>query len=561
MAKITYTDKVKIKDIPVAEINKFTDANANEIKAVVNGLDDSVTLNASEIAILKNYSSQGPNELIEKGFNHDVNFDWFVFAQVYRFNGIITENLVTDTITLDPAPTTLNFRRFDVIVFNDNFTFSVVKGTEGLSAAIPKIDIKTQIQLTVILVEYGTTEPSYLTKQLMYDEGIGLPAEFAATKTGASITIGSTEQSSSGTKSIKVANPANADVLFLDKNATFSSLDVDTITFKVKNLTAGNWRFYLYSYNSIGAFYQGTVMIRDGRYGYSSSNITDWQTIIVPMYDLFGGAEVLNTGFAITFFNNTGLTLYFDEFALNGNFTQGPISYGVSEAPFDDKYYLRRNAAWTDLQSITLTPATTTNKIVTEADVASFGGGDMLLAAAQSVTGKKTFDNTKLAVKGSSTGSTTIETANASATDYAATLPAKTGTVAMTDDIVTDFPDLTNKLDDYAWAMSDLTTALVAGDTSPVYATFAFTLNGFFVSVGTAPTGASIVINLKKNGTTVLSTQAIIDATEFTSLTGTNPVVSVPGFIKGDKITAEIVQVGSTIAGLDLKIYLDITRI
>ena len=265
-----------------------------------------------------------PNELIEKGFNHIIDFDWYVFAQKYRFNGILYETLVTDIITIDPAPTTTDFKRFDVVVFNDDFTFSVVKGTESLTPAIPKIDILTQIQLTVILVEYGTTEPSYLTKQLMYDEGLGLPAEFAVTKTGASITLNSTQQASSGTKCIKVANPINSDVLFLDKNEVFSSLDVDTISFKVKNATAGAWKFFLYSYNSIGAFYQGTVMIKGGKYGYDSQNITDWQTIIVPMYDLFGGAEVLNTGFAITFFNNTGLTFYFDEFSLNGNFTQAP---------------------------------------------------------------------------------------------------------------------------------------------------------------------------------------------------------------------------------------------
>jgi len=40
MAKITYTNKVKIKDIPVAEVNKFTADNANEIKTIVNDLDD-----------------------------------------------------------------------------------------------------------------------------------------------------------------------------------------------------------------------------------------------------------------------------------------------------------------------------------------------------------------------------------------------------------------------------------------------------------------------------------------------------------------------------------------
>jgi len=63
------------------------------------------------------------------------------------------------------------------------------------------------------------------------------------------------------------------------------------------------------------------------------------------------------------------------------------------------------------------------------------GSGDMVLADVQSVTGLKTFDTTKLAVKGSSTGSTAIASANASATDYTATLQAVTGTVALTADV------------------------------------------------------------------------------------------------------------------------------
>ncbi len=377
----------------------------------------------------------GENELIEKGFNHVENFDWFVFAQVYRFNGIVTENLVTDTIRLDPAPTTTNFKRFDVIVFNDNFTFSVVKGDEGLNPAIPKIDIKTQIQLTVILVEANTTEPSYLTKQLMYDEGLGLPTEFAATKTGTSITIGSTEQYSSGTKSIKVANPINSDVLFLDKGTTFNSLDVDTISFKVKNVTAGNWRFYLYSYNSIGGFYQGTATIKNGSYGYNSNNITDWQTIIVPRSKILGTGEVFNTGFALTFFNDSLGTFFFDEFALNGGFTQAPtvvnpltyleltdtnnsytghagkvpkVNVGETALEFDEltksdvglsnvdntsdvnKPVSTAQQTALDLKlddSDALTPVSPTNKLITEDDISGLGGGDML---------KSTYDPTNV---------------------------------------------------------------------------------------------------------------------------------------------------------------------
>lgn len=67
--------------------------------------------------------------------------------------------------------------------------------------------------------------------------------------------------------------------------------------------------------------------------------------------------------------------------------------------------------------------------------VAGGGSGDMILASVQSVTGLKTFDKDKLAMKGTSTGVTTISTANTSATDYTATLQAATGTIAYTSDI------------------------------------------------------------------------------------------------------------------------------
>jgi len=73
------------------------------------------------------------------------------------------------------------------------------------------------------------------------------------------------------------------------------------------------------------------------------------------------------------------------------------------------------------------------------------GSGDMVLADAQTVTGLKTFDTTKLAVKGSSTGSTAIASANAGATDYTATLPAANGTFLFTDGSaasLTSFPTL-----------------------------------------------------------------------------------------------------------------------
>lgn len=72
-------------------------------------------------------------------------------------------------------------------------------------------------------------------------------------------------------------------------------------------------------------------------------------------------------------------------------------------------------------------------------DFTAAGTGDMILASAQTVTGKKTFENSDIALLGSSTGATTFASANTGATDYTLTFPAATGTVARTADI----PDLT----------------------------------------------------------------------------------------------------------------------
>jgi hypothetical protein len=72
------------------------------------------------------------------------------------------------------------------------------------------------------------------------------------------------------------------------------------------------------------------------------------------------------------------------------------------------------------------------------------GTGDMVLSTAQSVTGAKTFDPSMLLMKGSSTGKTTIATANAGASDYTITLPAVTGTMALIDSSAYDATNWNN---------------------------------------------------------------------------------------------------------------------
>lgn len=76
---------------------------------------------------------------------------------------------------------------------------------------------------------------------------------------------------------------------------------------------------------------------------------------------------------------------------------------------------------------------------------------DMLLWTVQEVTAEKKFDKDTLTTKWTSTGKTIISTANTSATDYTATLPAKTGTIAMTSDINRPTTTVDNTIARYDW--------------------------------------------------------------------------------------------------------------
>lgn len=110
----------------------------------------------------------------------------------------------------------------------------------------------------------------------------------------------------------------------------------------------------------------------------------------------------------------------------------------------------------------------------------------------------------------------------------------------------------------FKFACSDLTTALApATKVGFEPATVGGTITRVQADVLTAPTGTSLICDVKKNGTTILSTLLSIDAGETSSLTAATPaVVSVGSFSAGDQFTVDITQVGGTIAGAGLVVSL-----
>lgn len=87
----------------------------------------------------------------------------------------------------------------------------------------------------------------------------------------------------------------------------------------------------------------------------------------------------------------------------------------------------------------------------------------------------------------------------------------------------------------------------------------AWTIQGVRASVGTAPTGASVIVDVNVDGTTIFTTQAnrpTVAAAAFTSGAVTN--MNVTSVAIGSYLTVDIDQVGSTVAGSDLSVQIGV---
>ncbi len=107
-------------------------------------------------------------------------------------------------------------------------------------------------------------------------------------------------------------------------------------------------------------------------------------------------------------------------------------------------------------------------------------------------------------------------------------------------------------------ACSDETTALTTGTAKVTFRMpYAMTLQAVRASVTTAPTGSTLVVDVNEGGTSVLSTKLSIDATEKTSTTAaTAAVISDSALADDAEITIDIDQIGATVAGAGLKVWL-----
>ena len=98
-------------------------------------------------------------------------------------------------------------------------------------------------------------------------------------------------------------------------------------------------------------------------------------------------------------------------------------------------------------------------------------------------------------------------------------------------------------------------TLTTGTDKAPtIVAPCALTIVKVKVVVKTAPTGAALIVDVNKNGTTIFTTQGGRPSIAIGDTADDSDTPDVTALAETDKLTVDIDQVGSTIAGADLTV-------
>jgi len=111
-----------------------------------------------------------------------------------------------------------------------------------------------------------------------------------------------------------------------------------------------------------------------------------------------------------------------------------------------------------------------------------------------------------------------------------------------------------------AYTFSITGAVAVATGKSRIYLEGNYVVETVRAAVNTAPTGAALVVDVHKNGTTIYTDQSgrpsIAAGTN--SATGNDPAVT--ALAAGDYLTVDVDQVGSSAAGADLTVTVRVRR-
>lgn len=88
-----------------------------------------------------------------------------------------------------------------------------------------------------------------------------------------------------------------------------------------------------------------------------------------------------------------------------------------------------------------------------------------------------------------------------------------------------------------------------------------FKITGIVAAVAFPPTGSAVILDINKNGTTIFTTQANRPNIAVGANSDLNSAPDIDTLSVGDYLTVDIDQVGSSFAGSDLTVQIELTEV
>lgn len=114
---------------------------------------------------------------------------------------------------------------------------------------------------------------------------------------------------------------------------------------------------------------------------------------------------------------------------------------------------------------------------------------------------------------------------------------------------------------EYIQTFSAPGTVAVGSGTTKLRLPTAVAIQNVAATVGTAPTGASLIVDVNRNGTTVFTTQSTRPTIAAGNTVSNVAVPQVTVCNAGDTLTVDVDQVGSTVAGADLAVTIYLQKV
>ncbi|MGI8542053.1 MAG: hypothetical protein ACR2MD_01070 [Aridibacter sp.] len=248
----------------------------------------------------------GGQTILEAGYTYRVS------AAAYFIQGLRYDS-TEQTVTLDTADAA--FDRFDVLALNTIGSLVKITGIPSANPTEPDIDPTTQIKLTLILVQAGTTAPPAAANEDIYKEN----TEWTSSTSGTGWNANSTLNPNQGTKTIEAASTGNGSYVQLTRSTAETLETFNTLILFVRSKAAfGNNKVLRVQFYDNGIAKGSPVTLASGYYGFDSSITTGYQLVAIPLSRFVMAAGTSVNALRVTS-SGAGLGLYIDDVSLQNS--------------------------------------------------------------------------------------------------------------------------------------------------------------------------------------------------------------------------------------------------